>query len=252
MHIRHLAIVASAVAALTAGVAQASMVSLSGITAEWFDGNPAANVTYLNNPSAAPSARWGVGSPQSGYDYVVAADPINFVVPPSPSPNQVLGTFTHLNNPISAGTSITDIKLRITATVSIDAVSQGIRTFEYGFDHWETPNGDATCANGGAYGVGVNINGCADRVIANWLSSSEDFTVGSDIYTLNILGFSTTTDGSSPFTEFWTAESANNNAYLIGNVALRSDVDLPEPDTLALVAVALLGAGLAGRRKRQA
>jgi MYXO-CTERM domain-containing protein len=249
MQMKHLAIVASAVAALTAGVAQAHTVSLQGITATWFGGDPAANVSYNSNGTTTPEARWGIGDPQSGYNYVVANQPINFDVPPD-SPNQVLGSFTHLNNPISSGSSITSIKLGIKADIYIDAAYQGTLMFNYGFDHWETDNGATTCANGDANGVGVNKNGCADRVIANWLSTSQDFYVDSDIYTLNVKGFSLTQDGLNPFTEFWTAESEDNQAYLIGNVALRSSVELPEPDTLALVALALLGAGLAGRRRR--
>ena len=122
---------------------------------------------------------------QSGYNFVIATQPINFTVPPSRSANDVLGTFTHVNFPIYLP-SITGIKLEIEADVSVDADEGGPEprlvgsnlTFQYGFDHWETDNGARPCANGAANGSGVNVNGCADRVIAKWLSSSSVFNLG--------------------------------------------------------------------------
>ncbi len=255
MTLKHHALFAAVLAATLTGSAQANVVSLSGITAEWYDGNPASNVSYINNPSSVTaSARWGIpsgGSGQSGYDFAIGAQPIDFTVPPSPSPNQALGMFTHLNQPIASGSSITDIKLRLAANISVDGNPLVTRNFDYGFDHWETPNSDRPCADGGTVGVGVDINGCADRVIAHWLPSSEDFVVGSDIYTLNVIGFSLDPAGLSPFSSFWTAEQADNHAYLVANVALRRDVEpIPEPGTLALLGVGLMGF-VKGRKARR-
>ena len=101
-------LLAAVLASALSGNASANAISLSNITAEWYDGNPVANVSYVNNPSTVTaSARWGVGAAQSGYDFTIAAQPINFTVPPSPSPAQQIGEFTHLNFPIASGTSIT-------------------------------------------------------------------------------------------------------------------------------------------------
>lgn len=243
------------VAVASAAVAHAHTVSLSNVSALWFDGTPAANISYLNNPSTAPGARWGVsptaGGASSGYDFTVAGQPINFNVPPSPSQNQALGTFTHLNYPINDGTQITGVKLALTADVLVDSVSMGTRTFNYGFDVFETVNSDDPCPDGGANGVGVDINGCADRATVSWLPTSENFLIGSDLYTLNLLGFSLDVSGSNPFTDFWTAENESSSAWLIGNVALRSSI--PEPATLSLLGLGLGVAGLVlARRDRQA
>ncbi len=250
-------LVAAVGATLLAGAAHANTVSLSNMTATWYDGTPSGNVSYSGNGTTAPEARWGTGGPQSGYDFDIAAQPITFTVPPSPSPNAVLGTFTHLNNPIDAGTSITSIKLQISAKVTIndgiaDVFQQNLNFF-YSFSHWETDNGAEPCANGEANNQGVNINGCADRVIANWLSTSDSFVIGNDTYTLNVIGFSTNQAGTNPFTSFWTTEKDDNEAFLVGNVALRSEVGggpsgTPEPGSIALVGLALAGLAAASRR----
>lgn len=232
----------AAVAAMAGclGSANAATVTLSNIFGEWFDAIPAGNVTSnTGGGTANPKIRWNA----SGYDFDAAASAVG-IVPPSPSANFTLGDFTHINQPVAS--SITSVRLRITADIDVDGTGLGNRAFLFDFMHDETPNGDDPCAYGGANGAGVNVNGCADRVTVLFSDASESFAIGGDLYTINIIGFDS---GGGLTSDFLTAELMSNTAALIGNVTLRRDLTVPEPMTSAMVGLGLLGLAASRRRR---
>jgi hypothetical protein len=252
--------VAAAFAAAIASPASASIVEVkfTNITGSWF--NPtftqATTPNTINNaaPLGAGSAtvRWGVpsGQGQSGYDFVPLGDLV-FQLDTATNSSGVgtIATFRHLNFPIlSADGSLTGIKLNFNTDVLIDGAFVTNTNFVYAFDHFETPNAANPCADGGAQGVGVNANGCADRVLVNFAAASGAFLVGQTEYALAVRGFLV---GNDPVTQFWTAERLSNEATIRGQVVTRSLAGvIPEPATWAMMIAGFGLVGAAARRRQ--
>ncbi len=224
--------------------ALATPVSFSNITASWTDISPTTGITVFNNNSAIPSMRWGrpaTNAGQSGYDFLAAAD---FSVNAPPNQQVTLGAFSHLNNPIR-GTSLNSATLNVAIDIAINGVDQGSRTFMFNFSHNETPNNANLCANGGANGSGVNINGCADLVTVTNSNLSEDFFADGILYTIAILGFKV---GDDIITTFETIERMTNNAVLVATITV---AEVPIPGALVLMFSGVMGLGFAGRTKKK-
>ena len=236
--------VAAAVCAATlTATASAAPVSFSNITGSWSSVDPA-GVTISDNGTANPSMRWGTpfGQPdQSGYDFNAAAD-FSVGVPPNTDVN--LGTFSHLNNPIT-GTSLNTATLTVAIDIVVDGIAQGSRSFMFDFTHNETPNGDDPCANGGANGVGLNVNGCADMVSVTNNNLSEDFLVDGLLYTIAIVGFKV---GGNIVTSFETIEEMTNTAQLIGRITV---AEVPIPAAIPLFLSGIAGLGFAARMRKK-
>ena len=237
-------------AILASAPASAAVVDFTNISATWFDvvslGGPA--VVYTGNGTANATARWGTdtGSGRSGYDLDTIAIPQLTVNPPGGSATTNIATFRHVNQPISGGTSISSIKLRLTTDILVDGNYLDTVNFVYFFDHDETTNASDPCAYGGANNQGVNINGCADRVLSNFNGQSEFFTIDGYNYALDVVGF--LVDGN-PVTNFLTKEREVNEAFLRGRLVLYSQA-VPEPATWAMMISGFGLVGFAARRRR--
>ena len=223
-------------------------IDFTNIKATWYDvaGGAAVNFSGQNTGNALVS--WGTGGPQSGYRFEAMAIP-QLVVDPDTDTSAIttIGKFTHYNFPINPGTSITAVKLKFTTDVLVNGNAFGTVDFIYAFNHFETTNSDNPCADGGPQGVGVNINGCADRVSVNFNQASGAFTIGDVDYALDVKGFLV---GVTPAQLFWTTESATNEAFLRGQVVLRQNAGaVPEPASWAMMIGGLGIVGLSMRRR---
>ena len=220
----------AAVIATSASTAWSVTLDISGISGVWQNAVPTVNVID------ADSIRWGnpFGQPnQSGYDFDPAATP--FTATADTSFN--LGTFTHLNFPIT-GTSLDTVDLEVTVSI----LNGPTVTSVFSFDHWETSNNANPCANPSA----DNSNGCADRVIATLnLGASDTFTIDNVDYVFNITAFQV---GNSDLSEFWTKEGAANSAVLRAEFTAKENINpIPLP-AAGWMLIAGLG-GMAAMRK---
>src|SRR5262249_32773001 len=87
--------------------AQAAPLVISNIVGGWQNANPSANANIDNNSNQQTDYVWWGGSAfqGSGYSFNPDNNPVDYVLG-SPF---VLGVFTHYNNPIPNGSSITSI-----------------------------------------------------------------------------------------------------------------------------------------------
>lgn len=261
MNIRKLmtakAVSGAAAAMMTLSSAQAAVVIIDNITATWQ--NPTgASVTYRDNGTDNARVAWGTPATsynsynkfnkQSGYDFDAVNSSIStgdFSTPYNSGTFEV-GTFTHRNNPIT-GNSLSSIELLISADLSINGAAVQTYDFTFNFLHDETPN-SGSCPYGGPNNHGVNINGCADKVLVNFNSVSDSFYIDGTRYTLNLTGF---LDNGSPATSFLSKEKGSNSATIVGQIAAWTDVvpgGVPEPSTWAML---ILGFGAVGGTMRR-
>ncbi len=243
MNLRH-TLAAALVATALPLAADASVVTFSNVVGTWSNASPEGVIA--GNGTATPTLRWGDATTPagpSGYNFVAnpMIPPLN--VPPTPSPDFRLGTFTHLNNPILPP-FLTSVRLTVTADVDVNGTLFADRNFVFNFTHIETLNTAEPCQFGGANGQGINDNGCADRVTVSISTSTSSFTIGSEQFTVTIRGFEV--DGVL-VNQFLTRERTDNVAELIAFVTER-DLVIPTPAALGLFGIGLLG--LAALRRR--
>ena len=223
-------------ALLSSQPAQAVSFTVDNISGTWdnIQGTSTFNGTGTNQ------VRWGspaTTAGQSGFDFNSASNSLSI----SSGSNFVIGELTHLNFPVWGGTAASGADLQL--SMAIDGVTQG---FDYSFTIDETTNSAGICPE-------FQISGtpCDDKIDFTSAFSSKTFLKDGFNYSLELLGFSSTTDGLSPVSSFITEEHKASSAFLVARfVKDDSDVSVPEPTSAA--ALLLIGLVSTRIRRRQA
>lgn len=237
-------------ASLLAVPAAAVVLVVNPIRATWSNvttqsANTLPAFTGNNSANALLSYGTNQGSGRSGYRFEAPATVVtaNFNLDNIPV-TLTMGTFTHINRPITSNTSITGARLTLAYTLTLGGQAVGNFTTVYQMAHEETTN-SGTCLYGGANNQGININGCADRVTFNLLSGgSQSFLQGRNQYVFNITGFQT---ASGTVTNFLTQENALNPISLRGSIQGFDPV--PEPATWLQLVAGFAVIGLVARKR---
>ncbi len=241
------------VASVAATTASAAVLSISSVTGAWESPTGGADVQQ-----AGSTITWGDATRRSGYAFDAGTADLG---PHETGQEFALGTFVHNNRPIPIGSGITSAKLRVTFNAIL--TSAGIQeqvtlSSLFSFNHLETHNQAALCANGESNGSGVNSGGCADRVTAfNNPVASASGRIGDRDYQIDISGFQI---AGAPMNAFWTVENATNTAQLLGTFRLspvtipggETPTPVPLPAASWLLLSALGGMAVALRRRKTA
>jgi hypothetical protein len=218
----------------------ASALTLTNVGGVWSDTVGGSNVSYTSAAIAYGNeterqVRWGIGtSGQSGLGFTgIAPDPdipggIVFGI----GDTFEVGQLRHFNNPIQSGSAATATKLTISLDFSDPAGLNG--AFAFTFDINETPNTPGPPAS--------------DDIISFPDSyASETFEIGGIDYTLQLLGFGD--DVANIMNDFTSPEGGTNATKLWGRVTASQNPEIPEPSTILLLGVGLLGLASYSRRR---
>ncbi len=281
MQLKFKALAASAALATAAlaSSASAGTVVISNVQGAWSIATPTGTI---NNGNPVSTVKWGHGTEdggnrQSSYVFTAANAPFqaNLGNGDAAGPFK-LGGFQHNNWPVT-GATLQNVKLTVSAVVTIDGNNIGLQNFVYNFVHVETPNGGSgqqgNCQFGGKSGDANNPYGCSDKVMVNTISYNNSFTYGLDTYKLDIAGFLV---GNTLTSDFLTKESAvvsekcgkdkkgkwkycdvthafDNKADIMASVSMVTLVRsaVPEPATWAMMIIGFGAVGTMARASRR-
>jgi len=236
MKMRYLA---AALLLLGAAPANAVDINIITVTGTWVDIDP--NALPGSSGLGTSSIRWGqpTNQPQSGYDFAGNA-PQTFAL----GSGATLGTFTHINNPINAGSSITGATLNLSISFTAPDLFAGSKVLnsQFIFSHNETSNITPPA-------------GCCPDIVTAVLNPAQTqvFSFGGHDYAFGVTGFQV---NNVNFVQFSSPEGGTNQAFLRGTFADVTTFAVPGPAAGAGIPGLIAACGglfaLIRRRRRQA
>jgi hypothetical protein len=222
---------------LSAALLQADTVDI--VSGLWTGSSGGSNVVLNQANPPFNDVRWGVdiGNGQSGLGFDGVAPPPSLL--PAIGNPFLLGTLRHYNNPIAGGSAAASVDLAINTDLTIGGSPISTGPFNFRFHIDETPN-VAPC-------VYPSSTPCADSITFENLLSSDTFMIGTDVYTISIVGFADTLGGPL-VNNFISQEGGSNDAYLYGAIT----APIPEPSSIALLLTAAVAIAVPLRRRFKA
>ena len=248
-------------ASLFVSAASAATLNIGSIDSEFSGVVGGTSVSTTTAASGNSAVSWGTphssgNGLQSGYEMDVTGAPASVM----DEEEFEIAEFTHNNEVINAGTSITQVSLDITLDLSVDFddgsgfQDLGEETFSFVIDHNETPNNPSSgiCEPNGSSRDGdpLNANGCADVVDISGVVGSNTVIVGEYEFTLNIIGFLDPDSGEFSQSFFSMEQNSNTRIILASFTVNRITTEVPLPASGLLLIGGLAGIGVLRRRRR--
>lgn len=216
----------------------AGALTLSSVEGDWTGTTGGSNVRYNDDVSIGygngleDRIMWGQAASragQSGLGFTGAASassPMTFALGDAFS----FGQLRHFNNPIFSGTAASEAFLNISMDFSDPGGLSNVFDFTFAID--ETPNAPGPPASD-------------DRISIPGAHQSQIFEYAGIVYTFEFLGFGDSADHL--ISSFTSPEGTTNATELWGKITASNPV--PEPGTMLLLGVGLLGAANVARRR---